>query len=164
MAIRLAPLAQADPAAVEILLDAAFGADRRARTAYRIRAGMDWLPALSFAALDNAALIGTLQSWPVAIADAPLTLVGPVAVAPGRQGGGVGRALMDRLIAAAGKRPMVMIGDPEYYGRFFGFSAEHTGGWEAPGPVERHRLLALNAEHLPRTGRLGPFAKADAAA
>ena len=39
---------------VEQLLDRAFGPDRQARTAYRIRMGMDWLPALSFAALDRS--------------------------------------------------------------------------------------------------------------
>ena len=37
---------------------------------------------------------------------------------------------------------LMMIGDPEYYGRFFGFTAEATSGWHLPGPVERHRLLA----------------------
>jgi predicted N-acetyltransferase YhbS len=53
---------------------------------------------------------------------------------------------------------MVMIGDPEYYGRFFGFSADATGNWDVPGPVERHRLLARNAMELPSSGRLGPRA------
>ena len=36
----LAPLDQADPAAVERLLDAAFGTDRHRRTAYRLREGV----------------------------------------------------------------------------------------------------------------------------
>ena len=59
------PLAAVDPAMVEDLLDAAFGADRFARTAYAIRQGTDWLPALSFAALDqDEYLTGTIQLWP----------------------------------------------------------------------------------------------------
>ncbi|HUD95254.1 MAG TPA: GNAT family N-acetyltransferase, partial [Sphingobium sp.] len=33
--------------------------------------------------------------------------------------------------------------DPEYYGRFWGFTDEGTGGWDAPGPFEKRRLLAL---------------------
>ena len=37
---------------------------------------------------------------------------------------------------------LMLIGDPEYYERLFGFNAAQTGGWEVPGPVERHRLLA----------------------
>jgi predicted N-acetyltransferase YhbS len=163
MTVALSPLSHADPDAVEALLDAAFGADRHSRTAYRIRTGMTMIPALSFAAFDGATLLGTLQSWPVQVGDAPLTLVGPVAVAPDVQRSGIGRMLMTALIDAAGDTPMVMIGDPEYYGRFFGYTADATSGWEVPGPVERHRLLARNAGGLPKSGMLGPRAFALAA-
>ncbi|UVO52718.1 GNAT family N-acetyltransferase [Sphingomonas sp. SUN039] len=156
MTIRLAPLSDADPQAVENLLDAAFGIDRHSRTAYRIREGMPVIDALSFAAFAEDVLVGSIQSWPVALGDAAVVLVGPVAVAPDRQRAGVGRKLMERLIETAPEAPMAMIGDPEYYGRFFGFTAEATGGWAVPGPVERRRLLARNAEGLPRTGTLGP--------
>ena len=48
----LIPLADIDPALVEELLDRAFEPGRHKRTAYRIREGMDWLPGLSFAAID----------------------------------------------------------------------------------------------------------------
>jgi predicted N-acetyltransferase YhbS len=160
------PLSAAHPADIEALLDAAFGADRRGRTAYRLREGLDWLPELSFAALDGGRLAGTLQSWPVALAtpeggSVSLVLVGPVAVAPDLQRGGVGKALMTRLIEAAdsgGADAMTMIGDPEYYDRFFGFSNAATGGWNLPGPVEQHRLLARVSRSggLPATGSLGP--------
>jgi predicted N-acetyltransferase YhbS len=156
MPLIITPLAQADPNAVEALLDAAFGTDRHMRTAYRIREGMTPVPALSFAAFSGAVLVGTLQSWPVRIGDAPVTLVGPVAVSPEVQRGGIGRALMTTLIEVAAETPMVMIGDPEYYGRFFSFSADATGGWDVPGPVERHRLLARNTAGLPTSGMLGP--------
>jgi predicted N-acetyltransferase YhbS len=158
MAVMITPLSQANAEAVEALLDAAFGTDRHTRTAYRIREGMTALPALSFAAFDHGKLVGTLQSWPVRVGESPITLVGPVAVAPAVQRGGIGRALMTALIEAAADMPMVMIGDPEYYGRFFGFSADATGNWDVPGPVERHRLLARNAMGLPSSGRLGPRA------
>lgn len=158
MTIRIAPLAQADPDAVEALLDAAFGADRRARTAYRIRAGTVPIPALSFAAFDGARLIGSLQSWPVALDAVPMILVGPVAVSPDAQRGGIGKALMAALLDAVPRDPLVMIGDPEYYGRFFGFSAEATPHWTVPGPVERHRLLVRFDGALPQVGLLGPRA------
>jgi predicted N-acetyltransferase YhbS len=152
---------------IEALLDAAFGADRHGRTAYAIRHGMRWLPELSFALLDdNGDMAGLLQSWPIALqgddgTSTPLIMVGPVAVLPERQGDGFGRALMDAMMAKAraiNAAPLVMIGDPEYYGRFWGFSAQATGGWRVPGPVEQRRLLAvtLNAEALPHTGMLGP--------
>ena len=53
---------------------------------------------------------------------------------------------------------LMMIGDPEYYGRFCGFTADVTGGWALPGPVERHRLLARikRADGVPREGVIGP--------
>ena len=156
MTIRLAPLSSADPARIENLLDDAFGADRHTRTAYRIRAGMPVIDTLSFAAFEDDLLVGTIQSWPVAVGEVPVVLVGPVAVAPAHQRSGIGQILMTKLIETAPEAPMAMIGDPEYYGRFFGFTADATGGWDVPGPIERRRLLARNAKGLPRTGALGP--------
>lgn len=166
MTIHLAPLSKARPGDVEALLDAAFGTDRHSRTAYRIRAGMPVIDALSFAAFAGNDLVGSIQCWPVAVGGAPIVLVGPVAVAPDRQRAGIGRMLMTRLIETAPDTPMAMIGDPEYYGRLFGFSAAATGGWDVPGPVERHRLLARHADDVPRMGALGPrtFAPGDVAA
>jgi predicted N-acetyltransferase YhbS len=164
MTIAIQPLSDARADDVEALLDAAFGADRHARTAYRIRAGTTAIAEFSFAAYDDGRLIGSLQSWPVQVGDAPLVLVGPVAVAPDAQRGGIGRQLMTKLMDGAVDTPMVMIGDPEYYGRFFGFTTDATAGWDTPGPVERHRLLTKNAAGLPKTGMLGPRAFAKAAA
>ncbi len=163
----LIPLADVDPALVEQLLDRAFGSDRHARTAYRIREGVEWLPAASFAALDeDDLLVGTIQLWPVALTDGsgrphPLLMVGPVAVVPERQGEGFGNMLMLaslRAVEQAGALPQVMIGDEPYYGRW-GFTAEHTAGWDCPGPFERERLLVRcdNPAVLPREGMLGPW-------
>lgn len=149
----IVPLHQIAPADVEALLDAAFGPERFARTAYRMRAGTTALPALSFAALVGARLVGTLQSWPVALRTAdeqryPLCMVGPVAVMPDVQRGGIGRLLMAALVDAAeahADSALMMIGDPEYYGRFFDFSAADTAQWTLPGPFEQRRLLARGA-------------------
>lgn len=147
----LFPLHNQPEPAIDALLDDAFGRDRHGRTAYAIRAGMPWLPELSYALLDDAgAFVGLLQSWSVALvqddgAHMPLIMVGPVAVLPERQGEGFGKRLMDRLIADADAQadaPLMMIGDPEYYGRFWGFSADATAHWRTPGPVEQRRLLA----------------------
>jgi predicted N-acetyltransferase YhbS len=144
---------------VEKLLDDAFGADRRQRTAYLLRKDMPVIAHLSFAVTDHYPVIGSIQCWPVSIGDAPLILVGPVAVSPDRQGQGIGRRLMHAALAAVqtGDALMVMIGDPEYYGRF-GFHAEGTGGWILPGAWEAHRLLLRNPDGmpLPQTGMLGP--------
>lgn len=158
----IVPIARVAADAVETLLDHAFGADRFGRTAYRLRAGTRAIPELSFAALDEAGvLIGTIQCWPVGIGDTPAIMVGPVAVEPALQRAGVGRALMAAMLQAweAGDWPgLMMIGDPEYYGRFFGFSADRTAGWIIDGPVERHRLLsrARPGRELPESGAVRP--------
>lgn len=167
--IRIAPLSAADPTGIEALLDAAFGQDRRGRTAYRLRAGERPIPPLSFSAFDGNRLAGTIQCWPLALEAAggrePLVLVGPVAVDPAVQGEGIGRLLMETMLAAAdgaaggsGADALVLIGDPEYYGRFFGFTAAATGGWTLPGPFEPRRLLARLApgRTLPAQGALVP--------
>lgn len=162
------PLATADADEVEALLDAAFGSDRHARTAYRIRHGMAAVPALSFAAFDEGRLIGSLQTWPILLVTGaadrafhPLKLVGPVAVLPERQRQGIGRALMECMLEAAdarGEDALVLIGDADYYDRLFGFNAAHTARWQVPGPVDRARLLArLKSDRLHGlSGMLGP--------
>lgn len=164
---QLLPLSEIEPQAVEALLDAAFGPDRFGRTAYRIRQGMAAVADLGFALVQDGALIGTIQCWPVAhhAADGdvtPLVMVGPVAVHPDVQRGGHGRALMAHMLAAAETRAdaaLMMIGDPEYYGRFFDFTADATAQWSLPGPYEQRRLLAraVNGHALPTTpGMIGP--------
>ncbi len=164
---RIVPLNNVPPQDVERLLDAAFGPDRRGRTAYLIRGDMHWLADLSVATLtDDGQLAGSLQCWPVALThddgtQTPLIMVGPVAVAPDFQGTGIGRTMMDAVVTAARARmtePLMMIGDPEYYGRFWGFRAEGTAGWNCPGPYEPRRLLALSVDGDPVAGQgmLGP--------
>ena len=168
----LVPLSAIDHDLVEQLLDAAFGEDRHARTAYRIREGMSALDTLSFAAIDDEGyLAGSIQLWPVALTDAhgrahPMVMVGPVAVMPGRQGEGFGKALMGASLGAldasvdqgAAPLPQVMIGDPAYYERW-GFVADHSAGWHCPGPFDPKRLLVRSANPavLPTGGMLGPW-------
>ena len=166
--IHIVPLDSIDPVLIEALLDRAFEPERHKRTAYKVREGTDWLPALSFAALDDDdRLAGTIQCWPVGLTPlqgraAPMIMVGPVAVLPEQQGHGFGQALTMASLAAISPEaplPQVMIGDPEYYGRFWGFTAEYTGGWSLPGPWEPHRLLVRcdNPAVLPKLGTLGPW-------
>jgi predicted N-acetyltransferase YhbS len=148
-------------AAVEHLLDRAFGPDRHRRTAYRLREGTRALLGLSLAAVADNALLGSIQCWPVRFLgddgrNVPLVLVGPVAVAPERQQEGLGRRLMSASLAAAGDAALMLIGDPDYYGRFFGFTAARTAAWRLPGPVERHRLLARGTGVPDGSGVIAP--------
>ena len=171
----LTPLDAVDPALLETHLDRCFGEERKARTAYRIREGTQQLAGLGFAALDDEDyLAGTIQAWPIALHGRagkahPLVMVGPVAVASGYQGEGYGKALMAALLGAmdlpgAPAPPQLLIGDPDYYGRW-GFNADETAGWHCPGPVERERLLLRNPNRapLPRDGMLGPWTAPDPA-
>ena len=168
----LVPLTAVPPEMIEQLLDRVFGEDRLARTAYRIREGMEWLEALSFAALDaDEMLVGTIQCYPVSLLSkdggkVPLVMVGPVAVVPERQGEGFGVGLMMAMLDAEARMagegspvfPQVLIGDEDYYGRW-GFSPETTCGWHCPGPYEKKRLLARGAalSQMPKEGMLGPW-------
>ena len=161
----IVPLSAVDPPLVEALLDEVFGADRHARTAYRIREGEAALGGLSFAALDeDDHLAATIQLWPVALNEAsgrrlPLLMVGPVAVLPHLQGAGYGKALIAAALVAAGAAapPQILIGDAPYYAQF-GFAAAPPG-WRCPGPFEPARLLVRAApEHkVPAAGMLGPW-------
>ncbi len=164
--VELVSISSVQQQAVEQLLDAAFGKDRHGRTAYRMREGVSVIPGLSFAALGDGQLLGTIQCWPLALQEPcgalhAITLVGPVAVDPAVQRGGIGKAMMTHCLNACddlGFDALLMIGDPEYYGRFFGFDAQATAHWAIPGPVERRRLLARinRAGGLPREGRIIP--------
>ena len=158
------PLDRIDPGAIETLLDSAFGDDRHARTAYRIREGALAVPTLSFAALsDDGELVGSIQCWPVQLREgdlrAPMVMIGPIAVDPAHQNIGIGRAMLAHVLSltdeseAEDMKTQMLIGDPGYYAPF-GFSADQTGGWRLPGPVERHRLLARGAMLGLSTGEL----------
>jgi len=164
--IAFVPLSTVDGAAVEALLDRAFGADRHTRTAYKVRGPAAPVAALSIAAVEAERLIGTIQCWPVRLdaddgSSHALVMIGPVAVEPGRQRDGIGRRLMTHALAAAQAagldRSLMLIGDPEYYGRFFGFDATRTAAWRLPGPVEPHRLLARGTDVPAAAGMLGPM-------
>jgi predicted N-acetyltransferase YhbS len=161
----LVPLSAIACSEIERLLDAAFGSDRHSRTAYKLRQNLNPISALSLAIVETELLVGSIQCWPICIKtesqeDAQLIMVGPVAVAPDRQNLGFGKRLMAACLAAADvghQPPLMMIGDPEYYGQF-GFTANATAGWRLPGESEPRRLLLRNISNrrLPATGLLAP--------
>lgn len=160
--MHLYPAGAADSADIELLLDAAFEPGRHTRTAYRLREGVAPYQGLSLVARERGRLVGSIQYWPCELWDGvtahEITLLGPVAVAPDLQGTGLGKRLMRASLEvadAAAHDAIVLIGDPDYYGRF-GFEAAPTANWEVPGPVDRHRLLVRLAPgvSLPERGAL----------
>jgi predicted N-acetyltransferase YhbS len=133
----------ADVAAREALLDVAYGPVRFTKPSQRLREHRD--PALSFVALEQGRVVGTVRLWPVvAGAGRPALLLGPLAVHPDCRRRGIGAALMRRALGAAGEAghaAVLLVGDASYYGRF-GFTAAKTGALAMPGS-EPERLLAL---------------------
>ncbi len=83
---------------------------------------------LSLVAEDDGALVGHVALSPVSIADGAKGWygLGPISVAPSRQGQGIGTQLMERALAELRRlnaNGCVVLGDPSYYSRF-GFKAE----------------------------------------
>ena len=134
-----------DVARREALLDAAFGDERFAKTAERLREGRLPEAGLSFVACADRRLVGTLRLWSISAGSRrPALLLGPLAVASDCRKCGIGGLLMRHAIAQAerrGHRAILLVGDAPYYGRF-GFSTEKTGALWLPGPYARDRLLA----------------------
>ena len=90
-------------------------------------------------------LVGTVRLWHVSAGGVPALVLGPLAVDPSCRKLGIGRALVQRALAAAkarGHGAVLLLGDAPYYGRF-GFSALKTGELRLPGPFEPDRLLGL---------------------
>ena len=134
-----------DVARREVLLDAAFGDERFAKTAERLREGRLPEAGLSFVACADRRLVGTIRLWSISAGPRrPALLLGPLAVASDCRKCGIGGLLMRHAIAQAerrGHRAILLVGDAPYYGRF-GFSTEKTGALWLPGPYARDRLLA----------------------
>ena len=147
-----------DIPAREILLDAAFGADRALKTSERFREGR--LPAngLSLVAKDGDALVSTLRFWHVVTGDGrPCLLLGPLAVADSHRDRGIGSILMRRgltLAGAYGHRAVLLVGDEPYYRRF-GFSRALAADLDLPGWYQAERFLGLELQPGALDGAFG---------
>jgi predicted N-acetyltransferase YhbS len=133
-----------DAVLIEPLLDECFGPQRFTKTAYKIREEISPLPELSFVVREGTSLLATIRYWPLSIGGTTAALLlGPIAVAPARQGQKIGVNLIKRSLAVAeelGHQIVILVGDPEYYGQF-GFTNAADRNLEFPGPVERRRFL-----------------------
>lgn len=135
-------------AAVEDLLDAAFGAGRRAKTCERLRADRAPLRGPSLVALAGGRLVGTVRFWPTRVGRTRSLMLGPLAVDKAWARRGAGGLLVREGLARAkrmGERSAWLVGDAPYYERF-GFRRGRTSAWRLPGPVDGARFLALEFE------------------
>jgi len=129
-----------------------------AKTAYRIREGVDHLLDLSFTARVGTLLVGSLWLTAIRIGEAKALLLGPLTVEPPFRSRGIGKKLIDRALAEArakGHRLVVLVGDESYYGRC-GFKRVPGRTIEMPGPVDPARLLVCELVEGAREGVSGP--------
>lgn len=143
-----------DGPAIESLLDEAFGPSRESKISYRYRDGVAPIPSLKLVARDaNDAVIGTIRYWPVAVGHVMRQglLLGPLAIAPGKQALGIGAALVRRTLdmaAWARHERVLLVGDLAYYRRF-GFVPAAPLGIVMPGEnPARLQALALTTHGL----------------
>jgi predicted N-acetyltransferase YhbS len=138
-----------DLEAREALLDACFGPARFEKTCERLREGRLPADGLALVVEEDGAIIGSVRLWHVTAGpNRPALMLGPLAVAPARQGLGWGSKLLCEALARAGSlghRAVLLVGDTPYYQRF-GFAATMTAALWMPGPYERDRFLALELE------------------
>lgn len=141
-------------AAIEALLDRAFGPGRFVKVSERVREFADFAADLSFCALDAGEVVGAVRLWRVAVGDQPVIFLGPLAVNAGARRHGLGHQLVERACAAAaaaGELAVVLVGDEPFFGTV-GFSVAH--GVVLPGPVDPGRVLARAFRPVALDGRV----------
>jgi putative acetyltransferase len=127
-----------DWAEIEGVIDAAFGDRETSAFAGLIRASPEYEPDFSFVTEEGGQIIAHTMLSRVRLegADTDVQILTPMSVRPDRQRQGVGRALLEAVLAAADERgePLVLVeGVPSYYPRF-GFVPATELGLERPDP------------------------------
>jgi predicted N-acetyltransferase YhbS len=143
LSLTLSPQTPADLPAIEKLDERAFGPGRFARSAYRLREGIDPDYALSFVARVGTLLVGANRMTSILCGDRPALLLGPLTVDPPFRSAGIGEALVKKSLdaaRAAGHGLVLLVGDMSYYGRM-GFKPVPPGRLIFAGPVDPERLL-----------------------
>jgi predicted N-acetyltransferase YhbS len=143
LSLVLSPQTPGDLAAIERLDERAFGPGRFARSAYRLREGVEPDYRLSFVARVGTLLVGANRITPIRCGETPALLLGPLTVDPAFQSGGIGEALVQKSLDAAralDHRLVLLVGDLSYYGRM-GFAPAPPDQLIFIGPVDPERLL-----------------------
>lgn len=150
--MEIRPERPGDESAIAALVTAAFAGTEHSdgtegQIVERLRA--DDALSLSLVAVDGDELVGHIAFSTVAIdgVDKDWFGLGPVAVRPDRQGGGIGSQLIRKgldLIRRHGAAGCVLVGEPAYYGRF-GFRADARLAY--PGiPAEYFQALSFGGD------------------
>ena len=128
---------------VEELSANAFGPGRFARTAFRLREGCGHENPLSFVALHDDAVIGSVRITKILVGGRGALVLGPLVVDPMHNNMGIGSALMEQCVGACrklGHQLILLVGDESYY-QPFGFKKIPYEKITLPGPADPSRLL-----------------------
>ncbi|HEX3981578.1 MAG TPA: N-acetyltransferase, partial [Acidimicrobiales bacterium] len=111
------------------------------------------VPGLDLVAVEDGQIVGHVLGARGDLGGRPIVGVAPLSVAPHHQHSGVGSALMVELLGRAeviGEPLVVLLGLPDYYGRF-GFEAAGPLGVDYPpvGPGNPHFLVRKLATYDP---------------
>ncbi len=139
-------------AAIEALLDRAFGPGRFTKVSERVREFADFAPDLSFCAHLDGELVGSVRLWRVKTGAQPIVFLGPLAVEASARHHGLGAQLVERACKAAdtaGEAAVVLVGDLLFFGRI-GF--EVAPGVILPGPVDPRRVLVRYFHQIELSG------------
>tara|TARA_R110002167_G_scaffold14667_8_gene59183 strand:+ start:3132 stop:3626 length:495 start_codon:yes stop_codon:yes gene_type:complete len=139
--VRIDAETDADAAAVEGVVLAAFGPGRFAKTAERLREHAEAVA--GFVAREGNRVVGSVRLWPIRIGGTAALFLGPIAVEADSRQAGLGADLVSACVdqaRASGASGILLVGDVAYFSRF-GF--EPVRDVDLPGPVDRRRLLWL---------------------
>lgn len=130
---------------IETMNSEAFGPARFTRAAHLIREEGGHDMALSFIALIDSKLVGTIRMTPITVGKVDAYLLGPIVVSPKFRSLGLGSLLMNHTIEQTRKAgvPFILLAGDEPYYRRFGFSKVSAADFVMPRPVNPERLLAL---------------------
>jgi putative acetyltransferase len=135
-----------DRDAIRRVNELAFEGPAEADIVDALRDSNAWLPGLSLVAEDGTGIVGHALFSLVRLDSGPeLLSLGPMAVLPERQRGGVGTALVRRGVRSARgtEYPLVVVlGHPDYYPRF-GFRPARRYGIETPYDAPDEAWMAL---------------------
>ncbi|MBL8551450.1 MAG: N-acetyltransferase [Hyphomonadaceae bacterium] len=139
----------AHAAALEGVLDRAFGPGRFAKTSERVRErGAAHRLNLSRVALFEGAAVGVCRMSDISVGGRSALFLGPLAVDPPHQHARLGgRLVAAALEAVKGEgKPVLVVGAASFF-QPFGFARIPDGRVAMPGPVDPSRFLWLSQTH-----------------
>lgn len=141
--LTITPMSHEDLPQIERLDERVFGPGRFARSAYRLREGVEPAFDSSFVACIGTLIVGANRMTPILCGNATALLLGPLTVEVAFRSRGIGAMLIHAALNAAkahAQSRVILVGDFAYYSRF-GFERVPPGRLLMPGPVDPARLL-----------------------